>query len=342
MRIPSIVRRTLRPLLVRPAFDLAQPWKAAQGAATPEDIFYCFRLLLGRSPHREEWGGHVGQAGTDLDAVVRSYLSSLECTQRVERLLSHRLSDRVSLKKAKGFCIYVQEEDLAVGVSVKRDAYERNVTAVFRNRLRAGMHVLDIGANVGWYTMLSASLVGSSGSVTAIEPNPDTAKLLEASRRANAFANVILLQVAAGRAQGLLVLHGSYGNAMTSAVPDAAAALISSRTVPSFRVDDLIPRNTNIDFVKIDVEGAEYNALLGASDLIRRCHPTIVSEFSPNTMPGISGVDGREYLRFLLDFGYTVAVIEGGGALRPCGTDPERVMDAYTSSGVDHIDILLS
>ena len=154
--------------------------------------------------------------------------------------------------------------------------------------------------------------------------------------------NVLVLQVAAGREIGLLVLHGSYGNVMTSAAPDDAKALINSTTVPTFRVDDLIPRNKNVDFVKIDVEGAEYNALLGASELIKRCHPTIVSEFSPSTMPGISGIDGRGYLRFLLGFGYTIAVIEGGGALRECDADPERVMDAFASRGADHIDILLS
>jgi FkbM family methyltransferase len=268
-------------------------------------------------------------------------MNSLEFSRRSDLLLSHRPNDRVSLVTSKGFSIYVQEGDASVGQHVKRDAYEPNVTAVFRDRLRPGMHVLDIGANIGYYTMLSASLVGPSGSVTAIEPTPDSAKLLEASRRANSFDNVIVLQVAAGREPGLLVLHGSYSNTMTSAAPDDAAALINSSTVPSLRVDDLIPRNKDIDFVKIDVEGAEYNALSGASELIRRCHPTIVSEFSPQTMPGISGVDGRQYLRFLLDFGYRMSVIEGGGTLMDCGTDPEKVMDAYTSSGVDHIDILL-
>ena len=128
---------------------------------------------------------------------------------------------------------------------------------------------------------------------------------------------------------------------MTTAVPDEAAALLNSMTVPCFRVDDLIPRNKRIDFVKVDVQGAEYNALLGASELIRRCHPTIVSEFSPDAMPGISGVDGVQYLRFLVDLGYKIAVIEDGGTLRACGTDAERVMDAYRTSGVDHIDLLL-
>jgi FkbM family methyltransferase len=190
--------------------------------------------------------------------------------------------------------------------------------------------------------MLSASLVKASGSVTAIEPNPESTKLLEASRRANSFNNVVVHQVAAGREPGLLVLHGSYSDAMTTAAPDDAATLIRSTTVPCFRVDDLIPNNKRIDFVKIDVQGAEYNVILGASELIRRCRPTIVSEFSPDVMPGISGVDGREYLRALVGFGYKMSVIEGGGTLRPCGTDPERVMSAYTGRGVDHIDILLS
>jgi FkbM family methyltransferase len=341
MRIGSLLRYALRPLLRRPAFLLDEPWKIPQGPATGEDIFFCFRLLLGRPPNREEWGGHFAQVGGDLDAVVRSYLTSFEFSRRADTLLSHRSTDRVSLATSRDFSIYVQEADTAVSEHVKRDAYEPNVTAVFRGRLRPGMHVLDIGANIGWYTMLAASLVRSSGSVTAIEPNPESAKLLEASRRVNSFDNVMVLQVAAGRELGLLVLHGSYSEAMTSAAPDDAAALTNSTTVPSFKVDDLVPRTKNIDLVKIDVQGAEYNALLGASELIRRCHPTIVSEFSPTMMPGMSGVDGRQYLRFLLDFGYKIAVIESEGALRDCGTDSEKVMEAYRSSGVDHIDILL-
>jgi FkbM family methyltransferase len=321
--------------------DLSEPWNIPQGPTTPEDIFYCFRLFLGRPPNREEWEGHLGQASSDLDAVIRTYMNSLEFSRRADRLMSHRLNDRISLASLQGFSIYVDDADTAVGQHVKRDGYEPHITALFRDRVRPGMHVLDIGANIGYYTMLSASLVGPSGSVTAIEPNPDSVRLLEASRRANSFDNVTVLQLAAGRERGLLVLHGSYGNVMTSAAPDEATALINSTTVPSFKVDDLIPRDKKIDFVKIDVEGAEYNALLGASELIKRCHPTIVSEFSPSTMPGISGVDGRGYLRFLLDFDYTIAVIEAAGTLRECDRDPETVMNAFTRSGVDHIDLLL-
>ena len=340
--IKRVLSRILKPLRAKPGRrDLSEPWKIAQGPVTPDDVFYCFRLLLGRPPNREEWEGHVGQAPTDLTALVRSYMSSLEFSRRAETLMGRRLDDRLSLVSPKGFSIYVQEDDTSVGQHVKRGAYEPHVTGVFRERLRPGMHVLDIGANIGYFTMLSASLVGPSGSVIAIEPNPSSAKLLEASRRANGFDNVVVAQVAAGRELGLLVLHGSYGNVMTSAAPDDAAALLSSTTVPTLKVDDLVGHDTKIDFLKIDVEGAEYNALLGASELIKRCHPTIVSEFSPSTMPGISGIDGRGYLRFLLDFGYTIAVVEESGTIRDCGTEVERVMDAFSRRGADHIDILL-
>lgn len=346
MSIASRARRRLGRLLRRrpaPAVDLAAPWKAPfPREASREDVYYCFRLLLGRNPNREEWPGHTGNVGRDLDAVVRSYISSLEFMRRADTLSGHQLDEKIQLKRTKDFAIYAQEEDEQVGRHVLRDTYEPNVTAVFRRYVRPGMRVLDIGANIGYFTMLSASLVGPTGGVIAIEPNPDSVKLLEASRRENGFEHVRIFQVAAGRAPGLLVLNRASSNAMTSAVPDAVSHLVRSTTVPSFRIDDLVAPDANVDFVKIDVEGAEYNALLGARALIARCRPTIVSEFSPKTMPGISGIDGMGYLRFLLDeLGYRISVIQPDGALAPYGSDARKVMDAYDASGVDHIDLLL-
>lgn len=325
------------------AVDLDAPWASPfDRAATKDDVYYCFRLLLGRNPNREEWPGHTGNVGRDIDAVVRSYISSLEFMRRADTLSGHQLDQKIQLKKTKSFSIYVQEDDEQVGRHVLRDVYEPNVTAVFRRTVHPGMNVLDIGANIGYFTMLSASLAGPSGGVFAIEPNPDSVKLLEASRRENGFENVRIFQVAAGRAPGLLVLNRASSNAMTSAVPDSISHLVRSTTVPSFRIDDLVPPDVKIDLVKIDVEGAEYNALLGARGLIGRCHPTIVSEFSPKTMPGISGIDGMGYLRFLLDeLGYRISVIDPEGGLVRCGTDAQRVMDAYDATGTDHIDLLL-
>lgn len=74
--------------------NLVTPWEIPhQKTTTAEDVFYCFRLILGRSPHREEWSGHVAQAGTDLDHVVRAYIGSLEFSKRSSVLLKHQLND---------------------------------------------------------------------------------------------------------------------------------------------------------------------------------------------------------------------------------------------------------
>jgi len=309
--------------------------------ASLEDIYYCFRLILGRAPNPEEWPGHSSLAGTDLDAVVRHYINSLEFSKRSAALLERDFEGHYTLVRLPGFCLYVHENDQAVGPAVKQGNYEPHVTALFRDRLKQGMHVLDVGANVGYFSMLAASLVGPAGSVLAIEPNAGNVKLLEASRRANCFANITVLQTAAGSETGLLVLNTSYSNGTTAPLSDDLGSLIDATTVPCVRIDDVAPKGRRIDFIKIDVEGAEYTALSGARELIRRDRPAIASEFSPGMLRMISGIDGPPYLDFLLGLGYRVSVVETDGTLTACGADIAKVMAAYDASGMDHIDILL-
>lgn len=311
-------------------------------SADEKDIYYCFRLILGRPPSREEWQGHLGHhVGLDLDSVVGQYLNSLEFSRRLAELSKRKVDDRVFLKEMELFSLYIQEGDSAVGKHIKHlGTYEPHVTSVFSHELKPGMNVLDIGANIGYFTMLAAKLVGQTGDVIAIEPNPTNVKLMEASRRTNSFDNITIVQAAAGRGLGLLMLNTSFSNGTTAGLSGDLAGLLEATTVPCLVIDDLVPEDKHIDFVKIDVEGAEYNALFGAQKTIRRCKPTIVSEFGPTGMPGISGVTGPEYLQFLLGFGYEISVIEKDGGLTDCGGDIEKVMSAFVDSGVDHIDIV--
>ncbi len=342
MRLSAMAQRLFNSVRTKGALNMVTPWEIPhQQDTTPEDIFYCFRLILGRSPNQEEWKGHSAHAWqTKLDDVVMSYVNSLEFARRKNNILSKSWDEDLFLKQLDDFSIYVRDGDAAVGRAVKSGVYEPHVTKVFQERLKPGMHVLDIGANIGFFTMLSAALVKSSGSVMAIEPNPENAKLVELSRRANGFENVTVVQAGAGRALGLLVLNTAYSNGTTSTLSDDAAELADATTVTCLRIDDIVPMDKQIGFIKIDIEGAEYNALLGASNLIKRCHPVIVSEFSPGLMQGISGVDAREFLKFVLDFGYGVSIIEPNGSLTACGLDIDKVMEAYANCGGDHIDIL--
>jgi FkbM family methyltransferase len=307
--------------------------------ATAEDIFYCFRLLLGRNPNPEEWPGHSSRAGEDLESVVSSYVTSREFAAR--GLLNKTYRDQVELVQFPGFSIFASNDDLAIGHHILGGhPYEPGIAAAFNRCVKPGMAVVDIGANIGCLTMLLASLVSASGLVVAVEPNPENIKLLEASRRVNGFDQVLVIQAAAGRRTGLLALNVSHSNGMTGELPEDTDAVFASHPVPCFALDAILPENRRFSLIKIDTEGAELNALIGLSETINRDRPVIVSEFSPASLPGLSRCSGPEYLRFLIARGYRIGVIERDGTETGFGDDVDGVMGAYSRSGVDHIDLI--
>jgi FkbM family methyltransferase len=307
--------------------------------STKQDIYYCFRLLLGRNPNPEEWPGHSARAGEDLANVVSAFVTSREFAGR--GMLDRTYLGEIELLNLPGFQLYVSREDLGVGVPLLRTgAYEPEIGTVFRRYVKPGMAVLDIGANIGYFTMLSASIVGSSGIVVAVEPNPENVKLLEASRRANNYAHVKVVLAAAGRQTDLLALNVSHTNGITGEIPGNTGAILGSRLVPCFALDAVMPTDRPIGFVKMDAEGAELNALIGLTATIDRDRPIIVSEFSPALLAGISGCSGPEYLGFLINKGYRIGVVQGDGSEADVGDDSEAVMAVYAQRGVDHIDII--
>jgi FkbM family methyltransferase len=307
--------------------------------ATAEDIFYCFRLLLDRCPNPEEWPGHSFRVGEALENIVSSYVTSREFAER--GLLQKTYRDQVELVRLPEFSIFASKDDFAAGDHVLHgNPYEPEIGAVLKRHVKPGMAVVDIGANIGRLTMLIASLVGPSGFVVAVEPNPENIKMLEASRRVNGFDQILLIQAAAGRRTGLLALNVSYSNGMTGELPSDSDAIFAARPVPCFALDAILPKDRPINLVKIDTEGAELNALIGMSQTIARDRPVIVSEFSPGMLPGISRCSGPEYLRYLIAQGYRIGVIELDGSESSFAEPVDSVMNAYSRSGVDHIDII--
>lgn len=304
--------------------------------ATEADVRACFRLLLGRGPHAEEWAGHSARVGEPLGAVVSSYVNSLEFHRR--RLQDPDVGAAPQIAQLDGYRLLARSDDLAVGYHVLNGVYEPDVMAVFSALLRPGLHVIDIGANIGVFAMMAASRVGPTGSVLAVEPNPRNARMVEASRRLNGFTNMTVLQAAAGRETGLLGINTSFSNGTTAAIEDGLE--LSSESVACVALDRMVDRTHPIDLIKLDVEGAEFNALLGCSELIRRDRPAIIFEFSPGALHSISGVDGPGLLRWLVKEGYEFAVIHPDTTPERVGQDWALVMQAFQARGRDHIDVL--
>lgn len=312
--------------------------KRFEPTATEQDILYCFRLLLGRNPKPDEWPAHVCRVGMELEAVVGTYVNSLEF---FDRGLIKREYGGIELKKLENFSIYAAREDIDVGAHIlNAGIYEPHVSKVLKDRLRPGMTLVDIGANIGYFSLMAASLVGEEGRVFAVEPNSQNAKLLKASQQANGFDNITIIQTAAGRELALLSLNPSHSNAVTSQTSGELEKLLTQSTVPCLKLDDVIPAQRRVDGIKIDIEGAEYDALCGFAKRIERDHPFIVSEFCPDSLSSNSGVAPEAYLQFFIDRGYRISVICPDGRLTDCGADGAMAMEEFRKSGTYHIDLL--
>jgi FkbM family methyltransferase len=313
-----------------------EPPKKLSSIASKEDIQYCFRLLWGREPEAWEWPGHSGFIGQDLSKVVSTYINAEEFRNRH---LLNAVPQGVAQVDLSTFSMFVSPEDTFIGQQLLHTkSYEDHVSRIFRERLAPGMAVLDIGANIGYFSLLAASIVGAAGKVFAFEPSADNVRLLAASKALNAFEQVTIIAAAATDILGTYVYLPSLSNGF---VRDAAglspASILSAVMVFGARIDDLLAEDTKIDFIKIDVEGFEYKALHGARNLILRNRPLIVSEFSPTSLGSSSGVSGKTYLNFLDALGYELSVI-GETTTTPATVD--KVLEYFAASGSDHIDIL--
>lgn len=319
--------------------DLDTPWENAFAEqATREDIYFLFRLLLGRNPQKIEWPGHSGLAGAPLPELVRSFVNCREFGQR--RLLG-REAGEVGSVRIGDFVIYADTRDREVGAHVLQGAYEPNVTWAFGELVRPGQTVIDVGANIGFFTMLSASRVGPDGHVLAIEANPANVRLLEASRRANGFEHVAVLQAAASDRLGLLSLHAGQSNGITGELEGELAEIVNSVTVPCVEIDRVAPADRTVSLIKMDIEGAEGLALSGALKTIDRDRPHVIAEFCPDALWCTSKMHARDVLGLMTSRGYGVSIVEHG-RFRDCGADPDRVLRAYEAHGGHHLDLLFA
>jgi FkbM family methyltransferase len=143
-------------------------------------------------------------------------------------------------------------------------------TAVVTRLLGAGMRVVDVGANRGWYTVLAARLVGPTGTVVAVEPDPVPLAQLRVNVEANGLSNVTIIDHAVGDEEGEFRFVTERESALSHLARDDADTGARDFRVRVQRLDDLVEdtRLGTVDFVKVDVEGAELAVLAGAPQLL--------------------------------------------------------------------------
>jgi FkbM family methyltransferase len=235
----------------------------------------------------------------------------------------------INIPNNVNFNIYLDKNDLAhrdvLAHLSHGQLYEHETSLFFLKVLRAGDVVVDIGANAGYFSLLSSASVGVGGRVVSVEANPASAKLINNSAKLNEFHNIEVMQCAASEATGSVVFN-------VNGSSDSNGAVVSNKNTktdliindnkkefiaPSQVFDEIVQEACleKIKIVKIDTEGHELHVLRGSQ---RALEKGIVDFFICElNLPGLerNGETSENLLSFMRNYGYYCFLLNNTGGL---------------------------
>ena len=320
----------------------------AEGSAVPSppatvaDIYYCYRLLLGREPDTgglRTYTSLIGGAPTPVDDLVARFTASAEFNDRLGTTLGWTRDRQPQRVELDGFAMYVHEDDLGVGGAIAADrSYEPHVSRALRTALSPGATFVDVGASIGYFSCLAGITVGPTGRVFAFEPGPQNLELLLFNLAVNAIACARVYPLALSERDQVLSYYAEGGNGCARPFDGDAAALGRAALIQACALDEVLPPGARVDVMKMDAEGGEGAALLGARRCIEANRPVVTLEFAPDMLPLASGMTGLDLLQLVRDLGYEIDVI-GPDEWQPTPRTDSEVMEALDRSVGGHVDL---
>jgi FkbM family methyltransferase len=198
-------------------------------------------------------------------------------------------------------CVPDQLDRITSYILLEQEDWFEDEIRFVRRWLRPGMQAVDVGANIGVYTLSMARCVGSAGRVWAFEPTPDSADLLQRSLAVNGAANVAVHRSAVSDRNGTIALAVS-AHPESNAIAAAGAAREGVVECAAVTLDRIAGEEDwrAVDFVKLDVEGHEREAIRGGAAFLRAASPLLMLEVRVLDM-----IDMRA-LKLVMDMGYDV------------------------------------
>lgn len=209
----------------------------------------------------------------------------------------------------------IPSQDITILPSLLNGCYEQFEIALLKRMLRTGMTFVDVGANVGLYTVIASRLVGESGKVYAFEPEPKNFHLLKENLSSNNSTNVQVQMLAVGNQNGHMTLHLEKNSVGTHSLINKHGIEGEQIMVDTIKLDDWFANVTEeIDLLKIDVEGYEPFVLEGSQSLLHRTR-YVVFEYNKSDVITNNGI--RHLLDQLRDFPYLYGIDEKHQSLMP-------------------------
>ena len=205
------------------------------------------------------------------------------------------------------------------GVWSEGTRYEGMFADYFRNILKPGMTFVDVGTNVGYYTLLAAPILGGAGNIHCFEPVSEIYEMLRANLDRNrinmAVANRLIISDSGGPKTIHLAPNDNCGAASVSIIQrdDDRSETVEATTLDDYVRLRAVPR---VDVVKIDAEGHEMAVLKGARTVLREKKPALLVEVRDRLLRQ-SGTSRAELYDFLKELGYAAYKIQAGARIEP-------------------------
>lgn len=186
--------------------------------------------------------------------------------------------------------------------------WEPDVTKFISSWIKPDITVLDIGADIGYYTLLFAKLVGPKGKVYSFEPIPKAKWYLDENIKNNKLNNVETFSFALFDKQGHVCLEDPFIKSKINLSKKTLRKndiMVEMKIFDSWRPNEIIEK---VDLVKIDVEGAEMNILRGMKATLQNERPSILVEVHPYQLKSF-GFTASDLVEFLTTFAYKITPI---------------------------------
>lgn len=278
---------------------------------TNDEAIWGYRYILGRDPESNTVLERHVRAYSDWRNFRQALLDSSEFSRsRIERATESKWVAASILAEKR--MIWLDLSDSYVSRACLFDSYEPIETGLVRQHLKSGDVFLDVGANIGWFSLLASTIVGPEGHIHAFEPRKPTVNYLLRSIVMNGLESTVTVhdfgldKVSSEQFLGWVKNTPNPGSSMVTSSANHAGL----ETIPIHLValDTLnIPR---VNFVKIDVEGAEMRALEGGTNTLSRDRPIVLSEIYPDQLQRVSKATPSDYFAWFGDRGYRAFIAD--------------------------------
>jgi len=237
-----------------------------------------------------------------------------------------------------GYTMYLDKGD-SMGLSLN-GVYEPEETALVKKYIKPGFIILDLGANIGYYSLLFSKLVGPDGKVFAFEPDPMSFRLLQQNIEKNNCSNIHAFQKAVSNKNSKAVLHRDRFNNLDHRIIESDQEC-TNLDIEVVRLDDFLTPYFNgaVNLVKMDIQGAEGMAFEGMEKLLAKSEQLIIfTEYWPMNLEK-TDVGAKAYLMKLDQMGFLIYDLnEVDGSLKEVTV--EDLLSEYPINNIEQTNLL--